>query len=580
MAVKPEALYSLLTKDLSHHLSVDQEVAALMGCPVPIYPDDSTESYASAHLLNNVFKKLITYQKADAEQKSLDKFLSINDDCRNWKLDKQTWSMKDDLLYSTFRDIVWRVFSRSELMFCNLDFLAPRGALGPGANIGARGSDLYTKLYGSPLSCSRYSIFESYQRFVATSDRLKGAEFRRALEFGHEPTICDSKLSFVPKSNDICRTICTEPTLNMWFQRAYSHQIETVLLDRFNIDLGRQPDINRELARIGSRDDSFSTIDLASASDSISLGLLRDILPREVMCLLMCLRSPFTLLPSGDRCELHMVSSMGNGFTFSLQTLIFSCMVEAVYSVYGIALHKPIASGRSLALGNFSVFGDDIIVEKLAFQPLCRLLNICGFKVNDTKSFSIGPFRESCGADFLYGTNVRPVFIKDLDEKHSLYSTINLLRYWSARLRIPLSRTLNYLKSKVEWLPIPRSAPIETGLQVPFASLSSRFRKLDSNGSILYWSLAAKPDYLYVRGEKIVGPRWEKRRPFNPDGLLLFALVGGLRDGSFAVRSSKPKYRFRSYVSPNWDAPPMGADPLDQSGWARWESESIVFGQH
>jgi hypothetical protein len=57
------------------------------------------------------------------------------------------------------------------------------------------------------------------------------------------------------------------------------------------------------------------------------------------------------------------------------------------------------------------------------------LLAICGFKTNHSKTFSDGPFRESCGADWYEGIDVRP-FTLDyaLDSLPNLFKFINLSR--------------------------------------------------------------------------------------------------------------------------------------------------------
>lgn len=578
MAVSSAALFSLLTEDLSPHLSVDQEIAALIGGSVPIYPDSDPENFASAHLLNNFLKKFMDSVEKDADQKALDKFLESNRLCERWSWSKAQWSLRDDLLVGTFKSIIHRVFSDPALSFDDLQCLSSMGDLGSGVNVRSRGTDLYSKLYDSTLTCSKPSIFDLYQRYVTSMPRHQSAEFIRTLTYGHSVDVCDSKLSFVPKSNVISRTICTEPTLNMWYQRAYSANIEKVLFQSFGIDLSRQPDINRELSRIGSRDNSFATIDLASASDSISLKFLADVLPKQAYTILNFFRSERTDLPSGEKVQLHMVSSMGNGYTFSLQTLIFCCMVEAVYTVYCKALHKPYHSPKGIHLGNFGVFGDDIIVEKDLFPPLNRLLVLCGFRVNTTKSFSEGPFRESCGADFLNGINVRPVFCKSLRDEYSRFATINLLRYWSSRLRIGLPRSIRFLMSTVRFLPIPRSSPIEAGLHVPLACLPRIVR--NANMSILFRMILPTSTKYKVDWDRVVSPRFGRKKSFNPDGLILYALSGGLRDGCFSVRQDRSYFRLRRNISPNWDMPPMGPDPLDPAGWARWSSESLVFCQH
>lgn len=571
------ALYHQLIEDLRPFLDRDQEISAYLGGDIPLYPDSDPMQWAAVFQLRGLAKKLITNVKDDADAKALDKFIEANSLCERWSWSRESWSLRDDILVGTLKDVVYDVFSHSSVCFGNLDYLSDKGDLGAGMNVKSQDTDMYTKLYMAPLTCSRASIFDLYQRYVSANPRAKSAEFIRSLHWGHGPTVCESKVSFVPKSNDISRTICTEPTLNMWYQRAYSGQLEKRLKQRFGIDLAIQPDVNREMCRLGSISGRFATIDLSSASDSISLKFLRDVLPREVLHILEYFRCPTTILPDGRRLEMHMVSSMGNGFTFSLQTLIFCCVVEAVYKVLDIAMSRTYARGKAFTCGNFSVFGDDIIVEACAYNGVCRLLELCGFRVNATKSFSIGPFRESCGVDFLNGTNIRPVFVKSLETEASRFVAINSLRLWSARLNININRTLRYLLRYVRRLYTPRSSPPEAGLHVP--SILVKPRRDDHGYHFAYKALEPVPVRYRVKDWSIRGPRFGKRKPFNPDGLLLFALAGGLRGGSFSVRTPKgdTKYRLRLYATPNWDALPLGLDPLDRAGWDRWSSGSLAI---
>ena len=102
---------------------------------------------------------------------------------------------------------------------------------------------------------------------------------------------------------------------------------------------------------------------------------------------------------------------MGNGFTFPLESLIFFALAHSVC--------KP---GETV-----SVYGDDIIVPTHRYEALVQLLTATGFLVNTDKSFSTGPFRESCGHDYLSGINIRPCYIKgplacfDLFRLHNFY---------------------------------------------------------------------------------------------------------------------------------------------------------------
>jgi len=78
------------------------------------------------------------------------------------------------------------------------------------------------------------------------------------------------------------------------------------------------------------------------------------------------------------------------------------------------------------------VYGDDIIVPSESYDMVSWALECFGFQVNPEKSFSTGPFRESCGTDAFAGTNVRPIFVdrprslRADDVRAWMYSLANL----------------------------------------------------------------------------------------------------------------------------------------------------------
>jgi len=150
--------------------------------------------------------------------------------------------------------------------------------------------------------------------------------------------------------------------------------------------------LHQSMAREASRSGSHATIDLEAASDSISYELVRFLLPRDWFELLDSLRSPFTLV-RGKWVKLEKFSSMGNGYTFELETLIFAALAKA-------------CGGVDLG-SDFSVFGDDIIIPTEFASDLVSVLKFCGFSLNEKKSYLSGSFRESCGGDFFDGASVR-----------------------------------------------------------------------------------------------------------------------------------------------------------------------------
>jgi len=293
-------------------------------------------------------------------------------------------------------------------------------------SVTSRGAVLARDLIWNDLRW-RGALEESYrQRFVIPSWKiLDWDEFFRTIL-----VISDSnKITSVPKDAKTRRPIAIEHRLNIQLQLGIEGVIRT-RLKRWGIDLNDQTQ-NQRLARYGSMHSdvmSGATVDLANASDTVSLGVCKDLLPREWYQLLCDVRSPFGVFPDGTKLRYRKISSMGNGTTFAVESLIFFAIAKAVTEKY---LNTRVT--RKV----ISVFGDDIILPEGAALDLTYYLETFGFEVNYEKSFMRGFVKESCGADFILGENVRPVFhrtpIKGLCD---LYSLRNRLYRWN-RLWFP-----------------------------------------------------------------------------------------------------------------------------------------------
>lgn len=225
-----------------------------------------------------------------------------------------------------------------------------------------------------------------------------------------------NKIAFVPKTALTDRSIAVEPLLNSYVQKGIDLIMRERLLTRLGINLADQG-INQKMAREGSltdSDDSFVTIDLSNASNSISIGVVRELVPPEWYRLLDDVRSKSYHL-AGATQRYEMFCSMGNGFCFPLETLLFTA-----------ACH---ASGAGRPGVDYHVYGDDIIVRKRVAGKLLRLLGRMGFSVNVRKTFLEGPFRESCGADWFNGEDVRPyTFDTPLVSIRDVFKWLNLTR--------------------------------------------------------------------------------------------------------------------------------------------------------
>jgi hypothetical protein len=538
MGINSRALYQYLQEDLEAFQPSEG---------TNLSPDESISSVASGRLLDSFFKKLKDDPEPDFEVNALNKFISINDRMSCFKSPLNT--SLDEVLYGSLREFVTDFFHRamdSNRIWWTLDECFHQGQPGPGSSLGAQGSDFYSKLFSSKLTTTSECLFRHYVGATHSSPLFASAEFSREEVWGHA-VVSGNRLSFVPKTRLVARTICTEPNLNMFYQKGLGDLMEAEMRRRYGIDLNTQQTKNRQLALLGSLDGSFCTIDLSSASDTISYDLVKDLIRcKAFLGLVDLLRSPTSALPDGTELKLHMVSTMGNGFTFPLQTLLFAGAVSVVMNSYGVT---PRSSGPSM---NYGVNGDDIILPNFMYGRMTRFLELLGFEVNRDKSFHEGAFRESCGYDFYRGHNVRGVYVKTLRRQQALYSVINRLNRWSAVHKIWLPKTVGYLMRWVRFLPVPPFEQDDAGVQVPLL-LARSYVSYNRNWSYVYTRYVPRKRNLRVTDDKVIVPRRGKKRAFNYEGLLLSFLHGSLRNYNIGIRQDDVRYKYEAGRSPTWD---------------------------
>lgn len=228
-----------------------------------------------------------------------------------------------------------------------------------------------------------------------------------------------NKIVTVPKNSKTDRVIAIEPGINIWFQKAAGSMIRR-RLRRFGIDLNDQSK-NSSLARKSSQDNNLATVDFSSASDSISSAVVEELLPPRWYLLLNSMRSKRGIDSKGKVRVWNKFSSMGNGFTFELESLIFYAAAFAVCEYLAV---QP----------SVSVFGDDVVLPSECFELFSSYSEFLGFRVNKDKSFFDGPFRESCGSHYYDGIDCKPVFLKErLSNAETVYKLANNIRLLAHR---------------------------------------------------------------------------------------------------------------------------------------------------
>jgi len=239
------------------------------------------------------------------------------------------------------------------------------------------------------------------EALALTSALIRSSPFMASIWMvnGVNPKVClGSRIETVPKDSRSDRVIAVEPLWNMYLQKGIGGLMRA-RLKQSNCNLNDQS-INQRLALLGSVSNRLATIDLASASDTISRGLVEFLLPESWLVAMKSCRSTQSLTKGGKWIFLQKFSSMGNGYTFELESCIF------------LALTRAVCRFLDVADSDVSVYGDDIICPVEAVGLLKETLEFCGFSMNLEKSFIEGPFRESCGKHYFLGRDVTPFYLK------------------------------------------------------------------------------------------------------------------------------------------------------------------------
>jgi len=308
---------------------------------------------------------------------------------------------------------------------------------GPGASNGVKGTHTADKIYQHMTCTTQAEPLVRKLRlrdfYLSAFDCVKGSE--------GVTLISGSKLATVPKNESTARTIAIEPSGNMCLQLAAGAYLEAAMRG-VGLDIRSQQPKNKAKAERASHAGDLATIDLKSASDRISIPLVRSLMPPDWFALLMQIRSDSMQLPGGrGEVTLNMISTMGNGFTFPLMTLLIVALI------YGMRAQKPRTPNLYIDWSDTAVFGDDIIVPVAEYADICELLIKAGFIVNADKSYSEGPFRESCGGDYWLGRDITPFYVKRLQNDPDIYVAINQLLEWMAFHNVFLPRSLRVLLS-------------------------------------------------------------------------------------------------------------------------------------
>lgn len=519
---------------------------------------------ATTHFVANQFALLIKKypfpkgsNKHDPEAKAFEKFEASEHSCKRANQRLRAWRGRKakprpfDSEITAMRDFIRYVIGE-EIPYSEI---WSQCGFGKGASLGVHGNAthaarklLATEWTVSPgahdyaiaavLSHAQFREVICPEKHTQVTSGTASLKFERAGIAARVKLVSHNNISFVPKTVKTHRSIAVEPLLNGFVQKGVDLALR-LRLKRIGIDLQDQ-EPNRQMAREGSYDDvdGFCTIDLSSASDSIATEVCRTLLPYDWFYMLDSIRSR-KYNYRGVISPFEKFCSMGNGFCFPLETLLFTAACHAV------------KAGRPGI--DFRVYGDDIIVRKQFYEPVVALLNYLGFAVNREKTFSQGPFRESCGADWFGGKDVRP-FTLDfaLDSSQSIYKILNLtLRNSRTTAFFEETRAflLRLLPKELRFFR-PYHGPADTAI----TSIGSEFMTTDSpccfNKQTRCW------EWLELLALPVADTEWRvASRKSNSTALVFGALSGSASACPFPLRNtSRAKVRLTSHpgAQSNW----------------------------
>lgn len=389
-------------------------------------------------------KALLNYLECEKEIRANDKNLD--------PVDREEFERIGALLWaSTFSELDGRLSQG--------DYL-PRH--GPGATAdGLRGNAKYYQLtWPNRLE----AVFPYLENAAASWSQYVDLDHVDFLEPGRETPV---KVITVPKTLKTPRIIAEEPTAMQYMQQA----IHEIMQEAFRrIDIPRNficydsqiP--NQEMARVGSLTEEFATLDLSEASDRVSNEHVRALLRNHphLFEAVDATRSRKARVLSkkfglDQTVRLAKFASMGSALCFPMEALVFTTVV--FLGIQKSLGHQLTKNNIKSFFGRVRVYGDDIIVPIEHASSVVSALEAFGFKVNHSKSFWTGKFRESCGADYFAGydvsvTRVRSMLPSSRRDASELVSTVALRNNLASQ---GYTRVVDYLDGLISSIiPFPK----------------------------------------------------------------------------------------------------------------------------
>ena len=334
-----------------------------------------------------------------------------------------------------------------------------------------------------------------------------------AIEVGED----SAKIVLVPKDSRGPRIISCESHSNMWVQqglmRAIIRHVEHHPLTKDNVHFTDQGP-NQKGALIGSKYGQYATLDLNEASDRVSVGLVKLLFPGHVLNALLSCRSLTTRLPDGRVIELSKFAPMGSAVCFPVLALVVWVLLN-------------VGTDDADTREGILVYGDDVVVKSGYAAHAMTILEAFGLKINRSKSYTTGFFRESCGVDAYRGVDVTPVRLRT-EWSHRLSPEV--LASWTSYANSYCKNAYFYTYELIAgWLfriygPIPDKETSEEAcpylLEVPEKMRPKmRFNKHYQRWQCLAWSLVPRTVDMSIDGWSMLHRYFTNARSLPLEGL-------------------------------------------------------------
>ena len=351
------------------------------------------------------------------------------------------------------------------------------------------------------------------------------------------------KVITVPKTLKTPRIIAEEPVAMQYCQQSLLEVLVPTLENSrlLGDSIGfTDQSINQKWALTSSKNQKFATLDLSEASDRVSnllvLRMLRSV-PDFSDAVQAC-RSTRADVPGHGVLTLAKFASMGSALCFPMESMVFLTIIL-------VALHR--ASSTSVSVGsikrflrNVRVYGDDIIVPTTYAPAVTRELSDFCLKVNTSKSFWTGKFRESCGMDAYDGNRVTPVYLRQMlpESRESTASIVSSVSLANQLYKAGMWQSSRYIENHVRKL-----------AQLPYVGPRAGVLGLHSVTNMYRYSKTCSDTHKPLVRGLVLKENARKSLLDGPGALMKFFL------------KKEPNYRIFSYESS-----PIIGDHLQYSG--------------